>query len=82
MAKIVLGLKSATLAATGFWVRLGVAAPVLVGIIAALGLATAAFVSHSNEVERLNTKLDKLKAAHNKTKEEINSIEGDRKSVV
>lgn len=59
----------------GRWFR--VAAPVLVGITAALGLATAAFVSHSNEVERLNTKLDKLKAAHNKTKEEINSIEGN-----
>ncbi len=84
MAKMAIELlrivKAATTAAGALGLLRGamtLSNPVAVGLVAAIGLATAAFVSHSNEVERLNTVLDKLKGAHNKTKEEINSIEGN-----
>ena len=45
--------------------------PVAVGLVAAIGLATAAFFAHRNEVERLNTVLDKLKAKYNNSKEAL-----------
>jgi len=52
---------------------LGTFAPILIGVVAGVGLVVAAFSAWSRETEKLNDKLDKAKAAFNKAKERTDS---------
>lgn len=84
MAKMAIELlrivKAATTAAGALGLLRGamlLSNPVAVGLAAAIGLGTAAFFAHRNEVERLNTVLDKLKAKYNNSEEALNNVEGN-----
>ena len=60
---------AATTAAASLRVALAAAAPILIGLVAGVGLVVAAYRSYANETEKLNEKLDQAKAAFNKAKE-------------
>ena len=64
---------AATTAAASLRVALWSMAPVIVGVVGAIGLVTFAWNSYSNEVEKLNERLDKAKAAFNKAKESVDT---------
>lgn len=60
---------AATTAAASLRVALAAAAPILIGLVAGVGLVVAAYRSYAKETEKLNEKLDQAKAAFNKAKE-------------
>lgn len=60
---------------------LGLTPAGLIGVVAGVGLVTAAAVSHSNELKRLTTELDTAKGKYNTLKESLASSKNDYENI-
>lgn len=67
--EVIAAARLAAATATGFGAALLASGPVIAGVVAAIGLFTAAAYSYSSEMDRLNDKLDKAKGKFNEQKE-------------
>lgn len=74
LVKMTAGLVSMTFAArTAQGALIGLSKSGWVGLLAGLGFATAAYISHNNELERMTTDLDTATGKHNEAKEVYNA---------
>lgn len=74
LAKMTAGLVSMTFAArTAQGALIGLSKSGWVGLLVGLGFATAAYISHNNELERMTTDLDTATGKHNEAKEVYNA---------
>jgi len=74
LAKMTAGLVSMTFAArTAQGALIGLSKSGWVGLLAGLGFATAAYISHNNELERMTTDLDTATGKHNEAKQVYNA---------